>query len=154
GASQTHPHSQVVASGSLGPEPAARAARAAAHHARTGRTLLEDILARELLAAERIVHASPRFVVLCPFAPRERGEAWIVPRQPLGSLSAFDDDALAELAPILAETMRRARAASGRIADNLVLRLAPVAERHHPAAHCSLEILPRGAAPAGFELTS
>jgi UDPglucose--hexose-1-phosphate uridylyltransferase len=152
GSSQPHPHSQLIGLGLVGPETELRSSRARTHHAAHGRTLLADVLARELEAGERVIRDAGPFVVLAPFAPQHRLETWVVPRASGGSFSALADDALEPLARLLGATIRDALEVSGRTDYNLVFRLPPVAERAHPAAFWYVEVVPRGANPAGFEL--
>jgi UDPglucose--hexose-1-phosphate uridylyltransferase len=154
GSTQPHPHSQLIGTSIAGPSSALRFERAKRHFASAGETLVDTVLRRELELGERIVSDEPEFVAVTPFAPKEKYEAWILPRHARGSLSTLPDASLASLASILAETATQALAASGRSDYNVLFRLPPVAERSHAAAFWYVEILPRGAGPAGFELVS
>ncbi len=154
GSTQPHPHSQLIGTSIAGPDATRRFDRARAHHAAHAETLLDAVLRRELAAGRRVVREEEEFVAVTPFAPKERLEAWILPRSARGSFSALGDDALEPLAAILADTIRRALAVSGRTDYNVIFRLPPVSERAHAAAFWYLEILPRGPGPAGYELAS
>ncbi|MFO0696398.1 MAG: hypothetical protein U0230_22720 [Polyangiales bacterium] len=154
GASQPHPHSQIVASPVPGLEQAIRWERALGHYAALGTNLLDDVLASELEAGARIVEEDANVVVLVPFAPQRTFECWVVPRRARGSISAVDDATLRSLSRLLPRAIRRALGATGRTDYNLLFRLPPVAHRHHPAAFWYVEVLPRGTLFAGFELVS
>lgn len=154
GSSQPHPHGQIVATCVPGRDPEDRLAVARAHHAAHGRSLLDDVLERELAAGERVVETTDRFVIVCPFAPLENWHVSIVPRSARGSFSALADDSLAELAGALQRTIRRMSAASGGADYNLVVRLPPVAAREESFAFWYVDVLPRRGGGAGFELSS
>jgi len=87
GASQEHPHAQVVALPLVPAAQQSRAARAHEHHARTGQGLLAAVLAAEVASGERVVGAFGPVVALCPFAPRAPFEVWLVPQRAMGSLA-------------------------------------------------------------------
>ncbi|MBC7171524.1 MAG: DUF4931 domain-containing protein, partial [Polyangiaceae bacterium] len=154
GASQAHPHSQIIGTAMLGPESTLRFDRARTHYETHGENLLEAVLRHELERAERLIREEHEFIAMTPFAPKEKAEAWIVPRSLRGSLSSLPDEALGPLASLLVDVVRRVLVVSGRSDYNLIFRTPPVAQREHPAAFWYIEVLPRGAGPAGYELTS
>lgn len=154
GASQPHPHSQIVASPIGGLEQTIRWERALGHYAALGTNLLDDVLASELEAGVRLVEEDENVVVLVPFAPQRTFECWVVPRRARGSISAMDEATLGSLSRLLPRAVRRALGSTGRTDYNLLFRLPPVAHRHHPAAFWYVEVLPRGTLFAGFELVS
>jgi len=154
GSSQPHPHGQVAASAVLGSIAERRWARALAHHERTGRRLLEDLLEAELRAKARVLHETESLVALMPFAPHHPYETWIVPRRPESSFSLVSEATLGELAALFAPLLPALLEASGRYGHNLVWRLPPVHARAHPAAAWHLELLPRGGCGGGLELST
>ncbi len=154
GSSQPHPHGQLMGTTVGGRIQERRWALARAHARREGRSLLDTVLAREIDAEERIVSADEDFVVLCPFAPQANFETWIVPRLLRGSFSALADDELERLGAVLAETIARVTEVSGRQAYNLLWRLPPVRAKNDSAAFWYLDLVPRGAGPAGVELST
>jgi UDPglucose--hexose-1-phosphate uridylyltransferase len=87
GASQPHPHAQIVALPIVPPKIAAFVERARAHLRQTGRPLLAAIRNAELDRGERVVFEQDGMLVCCPFAPRHAFEVWIVPEAPLPSFA-------------------------------------------------------------------
>lgn len=152
GSSQSHPHAQAIATGVLPAALDRRAAIARAHAHSEGRSLLAELVARELALEARVVGATEAFVVLCPFAPHRAYETWIVPRRTgATSFAALDDELLAPLAAALADAVRRVRAVTRDAAYNLIVRTPPVGHAADaPGWH--LELLPRTGGDAGFEL--
>ena len=100
GASNPHPHGQIWAQRSVPLETARESERLAEHHARHGRTLLDDYLRVELERGERVVTANDGFVALVPFWAVWPFETLVVSRRAVPHLGALDDaerDALADI---------------------------------------------------------
>jgi galactose-1-phosphate uridylyltransferase len=70
------------------------------------------------------------------------------------SLPDASDALLAELAPLLARSLRRIRSATHEAAYNLVFRLPPVGATEADGAFWYVDIIPRLAGQAGFELST
>lgn len=154
GSSQPHPHGQLLTLAVPGPEQEARWAAAVDAQRATGRTLLSGVVEREVQHGARVVDETAGFVVACLAAPRTNWQLAVFPRAGAGSFSAAEDALLEELAVVLPRAIRRALGASGKTDYNVIWRLPPPAERDGPAASWHIEILPRGGAGAGFELSS
>jgi UDPglucose--hexose-1-phosphate uridylyltransferase len=154
GASQPHPHAQLVGMHVPGREQVTRLETALRFHARTGGNLGADIVRRERAQGERIVADEAGMVSLTAFAPRRTREAWVMPDRAIGSLAAFDDETLAAFARAIQVLTRGLLEVSGRTDYNVTLRTLPVAYRDHPAAFTYAEVIPRGGAVAGFEITT
>ena len=100
GASNPHPHGQIWAQRSVPLETARESERLAEHHARHGRTLLDDYLRVELERGERVVTANDGFVALVPFWAVWPFETLVVSRRAVPHIGALDDaerDALADI---------------------------------------------------------
>ena len=152
GSSQPHPHGQVISSRVLGPHERAREEAARAFFDAAGEPLLVSVLARELDAGARIVEETDRLVALCPFAPHQSRQTWIVPRDPHGAFAACDESLLPELARLLGRTLRRIRAVTSGTDYNLVFRSPPVSAAAGAHAFWYVDILPRSSGGAGYEL--
>lgn len=148
GASLEHVHSQLVALDFVPPVMREELAAAAADPAAF--TRLVDDAAR----TGRIVAEAGGLVALSPPAPRQPFETWILPTRPdpfFHAAAPADVAALADLTRAL--VARLTRVAPG--ADyNWWLHQAPFVGRGRPVEtwHWHLEILPRLASFAGFEL--
>jgi UDPglucose--hexose-1-phosphate uridylyltransferase len=101
GASNPHPHGQIWATQSQPDEPAKETRAQEDYHARTGRCLLCDYVAREGAEAERIVCENAGFVALVPFWAVWPFEALVLPRRHIRSFEDFADGEAAALADIL-----------------------------------------------------
>lgn len=154
GTSLAHPHSQLVAT----PIAPLRMRRqheiAAAHYDDTGRCLYSDIVEAELRAKVRVVLKTEAFVVFHPFASRAPFETWIVPRRPqpsFGQISRADRHALGRV-------MRRTLGGLTRALDdpdfNYIVHSAPTADESKAYYLWHIQIIPRVATIAGFELGS
>jgi len=143
GASNPHPHGQIWAQRSVPLIPAREGERQAEHHARHGRTLLEDYLRLELEREERIVCANDAWVALVPFWAVWPFETLVLPRRPVASLPALDDAERDGLADVLQRLTRRY--------DNLFgvsfpysagFHQAPTDGRPHPEWHLHMHFYP------------
>ena len=154
GSSQSHPHSQIVATSVLPPafELRHRIAReyAVAHD---DASLLDDLASRERDAGARIVTSTEALDVYCPFASHRSYETWIVPRTRRASISQCDDAELAVLATTLVHTIAAVMRATRDAAYNVLVRHPPARSRE-PWARWHIEIVPRTGGDAGFELLS
>ncbi len=100
GVTLTHPHGQVYAFPFLPPRVQQEYDAAAAHHARTGRCLMCDIVADERHSTARIVAEEEGFVAYVPFAARVPYEVHVaatVHRPSLLDLTDSERDGLARL---------------------------------------------------------
>jgi UDPglucose--hexose-1-phosphate uridylyltransferase len=145
GSSQPHPHSQIAALSWLPEDVRQRAALAAAHRTRTGRSLHESQLAFEREDGRRILEASGPFVALCPYAPSRPFEVRLVPVDPRLPFGAPGTEA--DLGALLRRSLGALRAAAEAPDYNLVLR-------HGTGDGWHLEVLPRTGGDAGFELAT
>jgi len=151
GAAYDHPHGQVLALPV--PDRWVEEERAAmgAHRAATGRCLLCDVLAQELLQRERLVSVNPGFVAFAPFASKQPFEVWIAPR---AHQSAFQETAanlLADLGETLRTVIRSWNAALERPPYHLVVHTVPAAA--DPDFHWHLKLLPRLTGQSGYDWT-
>jgi UDPglucose--hexose-1-phosphate uridylyltransferase len=138
GTSNPHPHCQIYA-GSLVYATMAREAEVAAeHHAATGRSLLADVVEREL-AGPRVVSEGDRFVACVPWFARYAYEVLVLPREPVTSLVDLDDDGCRSLGLVLRDVVRRYDALWGlRMPYVLAVHQAPVGEHPHYPFHLEL----------------
>jgi UDPglucose--hexose-1-phosphate uridylyltransferase len=116
-----------------------------------------ETLVREAEAEGRVVESSGNLVALCPPAPRQPFETWIVPRHDAESFTSASDDDIAAVAFLTRALIGRL----GRVVPgtdyNWWLHQAPFAHAAGSAATTGgyrwhVEIMPRLAQLAGFEL--
>ncbi|MEU3074336.1 galactose-1-phosphate uridylyltransferase [Streptomyces laurentii] len=106
GVTLAHPHGQIYAFPFTTPRTATMLRAAAAHRARTGRNLFDDVLARER-AGERVVLAGEHWTAFVPYAARWPYEVHLYPHHRVPDLTALGDDARAELPGLYLELLRR-----------------------------------------------
>lgn len=152
GASLRHPHSQIVATPVISPVTRRRIMDEIAYFDDHGACALCRMLEAERAAGVRLLHTSRHFASFIPFASRVSHQLRIVP---LRHRPRFDDAEAAELDD-LAEHIRRLFAALeaelGDPDNNLVIASPPLDLVHQAANHWFLDVLPRLAVPAGFEI--
>ena len=161
GASLSHPHTQLIATPITPRTIAAELDSAQEHYLKKERCLFCDIIDQELATKERIVMATPEFVVLEPFASRFPFETWILPRVHSHDYTRASDKLLRSFAEVLGETLHRLKVALNDPPYNFVLHTSPNAvirpgkENYWKTLefdwHWHLEIIPRLTKVAGFE---
>jgi UDPglucose--hexose-1-phosphate uridylyltransferase len=106
GASNPHPHGQIWASSRIPVEPAREDASQAAHLARTGRSLLTDVVALEA-DGPRVVEATEHWLTIVPFWAAWPFEILLLPQRPAARLPALDDAQRDDLAAVVVRLVRR-----------------------------------------------
>lgn len=101
GCSNQHPHAQIWATGHLPVEPARELARQQAWLGERGSPLLQDYLAAELGAGERIVDANEHFVTAVPWWAVWPFEMLVLPRRRFGAPDEMRDEEVQGLASML-----------------------------------------------------
>jgi UDPglucose--hexose-1-phosphate uridylyltransferase len=143
GCSNPHPHGQAWAQRSVPLHAEREGERQAAHHARHGRTLLEDYLALELVRQERIVHVNDSFVALVPFWAVWPFELLVASRRPVAHLGQLTDAERDDFADVVTRVTTRY--------DNLFqtsfpysagIHQAPTDGRPHPEWHLHMHFYP------------
>ena len=107
GVTLNHPHGQIYAYSYLPPKTDRMLSVARAHHAKTGRVLLDDIVARELRDDVRIVAKNSEWVAYVPYASRYPFEIHIAPFRSVPDFVALDEAASEAFAPIAKEVLQR-----------------------------------------------
>ncbi len=138
GTSNPHPHCQIYAGSMVYATMAREAAVARAHHERTGRSLLADVIDREA-GGPRIVSEGEHFFACVPWFAQYAYEVLILPRRPVTSLVDLDEDQCGSLALVLRDVVRRYDALWGfRLPYVLAVHQAPVGDYPHYPFHLEL----------------
>jgi UDPglucose--hexose-1-phosphate uridylyltransferase len=106
GVSLSHPHGQIYAYPYVTPRTAHLLDEAAAHHARTGRHLLRDVLDAEVADGRRVVLTSEHWVAYVPFAARWPVEVHLAPRRDVLDLPGLSDAERDDLATTYPRLLR------------------------------------------------
>lgn len=107
GVTLSHPHGQIYAYPYLPPRTEKMLAAAKSHKERTGRVLLDDVIAREMKDETRIVAKNADWVAYVPYAARYPFEIHVAPIRPVPDLVALDESACENFAPIAKEVLQR-----------------------------------------------
>ena len=152
GATLTHLHSQLIAV-RVGDSIFADRTPFFRQHAETRGGCLGCEIERGLRAQpDLLVARSPNFVAYCPFASRFPYEAWIQPRQHRSHFGETKPAQLRELATLLRGVLVKLERIVKLPAYNYILHTAPFDTTAPDHYHWHIEILPRIANLAGFEL--
>ncbi|WP_457607937.1 galactose-1-phosphate uridylyltransferase [Nitratifractor sp.] len=164
GATQSHPHSQLIALPNIPRAVQGRMERALEHYRRHGHSLFQAILEYEKEQKERIVARSQRFVALCPYASREAFEVAIYSNEEgRSSLADLDEDRLRELGGLLRQVLGALYRELGALDFNLSFNTPP--QQHNEWTRdyfdeipriwrLGLRIVPRLFSYGGFEVES
>jgi UDPglucose--hexose-1-phosphate uridylyltransferase len=149
GASLEHSHAQLYALDFVPVMIARERERFAAYNQRTlGGDLLADVAAEEVRRKQRLVAIDDDAIVLCPWASRSPFELRIVPRR---AAARFEEDGEVGV-NALGTALGALRERLGEALElNLWVRTAP---RGADVFHWHIDILPRIAIKAGFELAT
>ena len=80
-----HPHGQIYGYPMIPPVPAKMHAQFEAHYGESGRGLLGDLIADELVDGRRIVYAGDQAVAFVPVCARYPYEVWVAPIAPVAT---------------------------------------------------------------------
>jgi UDPglucose--hexose-1-phosphate uridylyltransferase len=155
GASQEHPHAQMLALPVVSVRLAHETVLANRHFRRRGCCLTCESLVREAAAdAGRIVFQNADFVAITAFAPRFPYETWILPSAHAHDFGMASGQQLERMAAALKAVLGGLNALLGPFPFNLVVQTAPIHAHAtiERAYHWRLEILPRLTTASGFEL--
>ncbi len=154
GTSLEHPHSQVIAT-PVAPMLLRRKYEIAiSHYDDTGRCLYCDLVEAEVQGKARLILETDHFVVFHPFASRVPFETWIAPKRHQPSFGQVCPEDLAEMARVLRKTLHGLYSALGNPDFNYIIQSAPAEDENKAYYLWHLQILPRVATIAGFELGS
>lgn len=150
GATQSHPHAQLLALPIVPPVIRDEMRGAEACHEQRGRCVFCELAASD--PSEHHVMRSAAHVAYAPPAPRVPCETWI---QPLAHAACFSEEVgVDDLAVCLGSVLRRVSRVLGDPAYTLYLHHAPVGAAGSVSYHWHFELLPRTTGVAGFELAT
>ena len=154
GASLSHPHSQLIAPPVAPPRVKRREAAARDFYDHHGRCGYCDLLAQETSEGERVVLTNEWFTAFVPYAAETPFETWMMPRRHAADFGAITTEEKDGLAAALREVLRRLRNRAGDPDYNLIVRTATRSATNAPYLHWHVQIRPRVALEAGFEIES
>ncbi|MGW7197411.1 galactose-1-phosphate uridylyltransferase [Streptomyces chryseus] len=102
-----HPHGQIYAYPFVTPRTDLMLRSVAAHLARTGRNLFDDVVARERAEGDRVVLEGEHWVAFVPYAAHWPYEVHLYPKRRVRDLRELDDAARTEFPQVYLELLRR-----------------------------------------------
>lgn len=163
GASQSHSHSQIIATPVTPRTIVTELQVAREHYQLKERCLYCDVIRDELRSGERVVQADSAFVVLAPYASRFPFELMILPREHGCRFETITPEQRGALARVLRDSLKRLSLCLDDPPYNVMLHTAPNLRRleNNPEPdwfhtlqvdyHWHIEIIPRLTRIAGFE---
>ncbi len=152
GASLSHPHSQIVGTPIIPPHIRRKYEVAIRYFDDTGQCIYCAVRNAESANKERVILESRSLIVIHPFASQVPFETWILPKRHNPSFAYIEDDELDDLAVALRSILGAMYSSLGNPDYNLIVHTAPVEDEHKPYFLWHVEIRPRLATAAGFEL--
>jgi len=154
GASVVHPHSQIMAIPVI-PSQAKTELKGAENYYRMNKQCVYcAIIDWEREKKERLVFENNEFFVFCPYASRVAFETWIIPKKHKPYFERVSQSEKLALAEVLKIALEKIYQALGDPAYNFYFRTSPADGQDYPHFHWHLEILPKTATWAGFELAT
>jgi len=153
GASREHPHSQLFAVPLVPSLVETELWGAGLYHEERGRCVFCDMVKQELASGERVVFQNERFVVFAPYASRIPFEMWIVPKEHQPNFEAIDQQDVLAFAGALKQALGKLAVGVNDPPFNYWIHTSPTQRPDvAPFYHWHVEILPKLAIAAGFEL--
>ncbi len=164
GATQEHPHTQILALPIMPKTELAFLKHNMEYYRLHGRGTLQDIVENEKFSKNnRVIAERGHFIAFCPFASSFPFEVMIAPTKNLANLDACDSDDTKNLSWLLKETFAKLNAQLGDFDYNLFFKLSPLNSNFENEIYMpymqknfrfSLSIVPRIYRLGGFELSS
>ncbi len=107
GVTLSHPHGQIYAYSYLPPRVQGMLAVALKYHTRTGRVLMDDVVAREIKDEIRIVARNSEWIAFVPYAARYPFEIHVAPLHPVADLTELSSEASEAFPEIALEVTQR-----------------------------------------------
>ncbi len=154
GASLAHVHSQIIATAIVPGDIENELTVARNHFISHGACLYCDMIDRERSDGVRLVAETTNFVVLCPYAPRHAYECWVLPKSHASHYESITSEQCKELAEVLQQHIRKLDSVLHEPAYNWYLHTSPLRSATLLDYHWHIELAPRTARAAGFELAT
>ncbi|MDX1535220.1 MAG: DUF4931 domain-containing protein [Candidatus Spechtbacterales bacterium] len=153
GASLHHPHSQLVAIPVM-PSDVYRSLQGSSRYYDENQECAHcTIIKWEQEQEERIIFENDKFIAYCPFASRTAFEIQIFPKEHQSNFEELSEDAFTELGDALRTSLNKLHDVLDDPAYNFFIHTAPVGKKKkYPNYHWHVEIMPKTAIWAGFEL--
>lgn len=154
GASISHPHAQIIASGVAANTVGRELDGAEKYFGINGSCVFCDIIEHEQHEKVRIVAESKSFVAATFYAARFPIETWVYPKKHASQFENSSHEELQDLARVMSNVLQRMERNIPHIPLNFYIHTLPTMHAASLSYHWHLEITPRLANYAGYELGS
>jgi UDPglucose--hexose-1-phosphate uridylyltransferase len=154
GASIAHPHSQLMAIPVISPYVKGELDGAEEYHRMNKHCVYCAMIEWEEEHQKRVVFENDEFLVFCPFASRAAFETWVIPKKHKPYFERTSIESRLKLAEALQTAVAKIYSALNDPAYNFYIHTSPCDGKDYPHFHWHIEILPRTAVWAGFELST
>ncbi|OHA08993.1 MAG: hypothetical protein A3B37_02950 [Candidatus Sungbacteria bacterium RIFCSPLOWO2_01_FULL_59_16] len=153
GATISHPHSQIIAIPVIPPD-IGRSLRGSTEYFRRHRRCVHCVMLEfERRDGRRIVYENRDFMVFCPFVSRQAFEIRIFPKRHEPEFERLDDGKIVTAADALRTALAKIERGLRSPAYNFFIHTAPTADGPRlPLYHWHIEVIPKTAVWAGFEI--
>ncbi len=152
GASVLHPHSQIIAIPITDPDINGSLAGSKRYWNAHKKCVHCVMLAWDRKDGRRVVYENKEFVVLCPFASSSAFEVRVFPKNHLAYFERMREEQKQYLADAFLTALQKLHKGLSDPPYNFFLHTAPCDGKNYDYYHWHLEILPKTATWAGFEL--
>ena len=138
-----HPHGQIYAYPFVPPIPARELEAQRAFHAEHSRSLLLDLIEREIADGRRLLYVTDEAIAFMPACARYSYEVWVAPRRAAPSIADLDTPERREFGRALKTVlMKFDRLWNQPFPYVMVIHQAPTDGQAHPEAHIHVEFYP------------
>ncbi len=152
GASVAHPHSQIIAIPVIDPDLRDSLDGAENFYRSQGKCVYCTMIEWDMKDGRRIIYENEKFIVLCPFAPQVSFEVRIYPKQHQPYFEKISEKDKELFADALQKALSKVYKGLDDPAYNFYFHTAPRDGQSYNNYHWHLNILPKTAIWAGFEL--
>ena len=154
GASQRHPHSQIVASRIVPNHVRSLVDEARRFFDNEGVCVYCKIINFELKEKKRLVYENDHFVTVSPYAAPVPFQLDIYPKQHESDFRNLDKTLIESFSDCLRVTMKKLYVRLGNPDFNIIFRTPPYQDTNVPYCHWFVQIGPHCITPGGFEIGS
>ena len=154
GASISHPHSQLMAIPVISPYIEGELRGAELYYRSNSGNVYEVMTEYESAEQTRVVFENDRYIAFCPFASRAAFEVWVVGKEHEPYFERITDEDKLALAEVLRNALLSIHKGLHDPAYNFYIHTAPCDGKDYQHYRWHIEILPKTATWAGFELST
>lgn len=154
GASVTHPHSQILALPVVSPYIKQELDGAERYKRANKKCAYCEMLEYELKDRRRLVFENGEFAAFAPYASRAAFEVWVLPKRHEPYFERILDEKKLALGETLQKVLASLYIGLSNPDYNFYLHTSPCDGKDYPSFHWHIEILPRTAVWAGFEMST